>query len=137
MKGTDAPGHSGDFKVDFFRPLYLPMKDVPPAVGDVYKNTAGAFRDAKRTWQIFVPIPLRRITSLLYDIITMKTRTRELLMNDTEHFKNCLRICVGDFTFQEAVSKNDSLVLQFPVKPCLPFECVDVCFTVRSYWKNH
>jgi len=118
LKGTDAPGHSGEFNVNFFRPLNenIPMKNLPTDLGKVYNNTAGAFRAAKRTWQIFVPIPLRRFTSLLYDIFTFKTRPAELLMNDSAHFQGCLRSCIGEFTFQEAFDRTGR-ILNITVTP--------------------
>ena len=86
------------------------MKNLPTDLGKVYNNTAGAFRAAKRTWQIFVPIPLRRFTSLLYDIFTFKTRPAELLMNDSAHFQGCLRSCIGEFTFQEAFDRTGRIL---------------------------
>ena len=111
LKGTDAPGHSGKLTINFFRPLHLPMKNIPQKLGgEVLSNTAGAFRDAKRTWQIFIPIPLRGITSLLYDLLTLKTRANELLMSDTAHFTECLRTNIGDFTFQEAFDRTGRIL---------------------------
>jgi TAG lipase/steryl ester hydrolase/phospholipase A2/LPA acyltransferase len=108
MKGTNAPGHSGKVAISFFRPLHLPMKTgmAPSSLGEVYNNTAGAFHDAKRTWQLLVPIPLRQFSSLLYDLVTLKTRPQELLMSDSEHFRECLRTNIGDFTFQEAFDRT-------------------------------
>jgi TAG lipase/steryl ester hydrolase/phospholipase A2/LPA acyltransferase len=106
VRGTDAPGHSGRIAINFFRPLYLPMKNFPPGLGEAINNSAGAFRDAKRTWQVFVPIPLRHFTSLLYDLVTLKTRPQNLLQSDSEHFRECLRINIGDFTFQEAFDRT-------------------------------
>ena len=74
-KGTDAPGHSGQLRLDFFRPLVTnnSTKDQSSslAIKDVYNNTAGSFRDVKRTWQgVFVPIGLRRITATMCDVLT-------------------------------------------------------------------
>ncbi|OEU22509.1 patatin-domain-containing protein, partial [Fragilariopsis cylindrus CCMP1102] len=82
----------------------------------VYKNNAGFFHDAKRTWQVFIPIPFRNLTSILYDLLTLKTRPQELLMSDTEHFRECLRINVGDFTFQEAFDRTGR-ILNITVTP--------------------
>ena len=105
--------------LNFFRPLNMPRmaNDEPKPqsatdmqIGEVYQNTAGFFHDAKRTWQIFVPIPLRNFTSVLYDLLTLKTRPQELLMSDTEHFRECLRINVGDFTFQEAFDRTGRIL---------------------------
>ena len=119
MKGTVAPGHSGRMVTSFFRPLHLPLADpsfVPQGIGEVYKNTAGFLHDVKRTWQILVPIQLRNFTSVMYDLLTLKTRPQELLMSDTEHFRECLRINVGDFTFQEAFDRTGR-ILNITVTP--------------------
>ena len=110
MRGTHAPGHSGELAIDFFRPIHLQLKNLPPGIGEVYNNTAGAFHDAKRTWQILVPIPLRHFTSILFDLITLKTRPHELLMSDSEHFRSCLRTNIGDFTFQEAFDRTGRIL---------------------------
>jgi predicted acylesterase/phospholipase RssA len=122
IKGTTAPGHSGRMMLNFFRPLHLPMSDssrlpvVPEELGEVYRNTAGAFHDLKRTWQLLVPIQLRNFTSVLYDLVTLKTRPQELLMSDTEHFRECLRVNVGNFTFQEAFDRTGR-ILNITVTP--------------------
>ncbi|KAL3920838.1 MAG: hypothetical protein SGILL_003057, partial [Bacillariaceae sp.] len=122
IKGTVAAGHSGRMMLNFFRPLNLPMKDnsalpvVPEEIGEVLKNNAGAFHDSKRTWQLLVPIQLRNFTSVVYDLLTLKTRPNELLMSDTEHFRECLRVNVGDFTFQEAFDRTGR-ILNITVTP--------------------
>eukprot|EP00536_Pseudo-nitzschia_multiseries_P014717 jgi/Psemu1/327636/estExt_fgenesh1_pg.C_7590004 len=119
IKGTTAPGHSGRIMLNFFRPLNIPRigsDDPDTQLAAVYKNTAGFLHDAKRTWQVFVPIPLRNLTSILYDLLTLKTRPQELLMNDTEHFRECLRVNVGDFTFQEAFDRTGR-ILNITVTP--------------------
>lgn len=104
VKGTEAPGHSGQLAIEFFRPLHDKLKGNKKrsanVIGEVYNNTAGAFHDAKRTWQIFVPIGLRRFTSIVYDLLTLKRRPQDLLLSDTEYFRECCRINIGDFTFQ-------------------------------------
>jgi len=117
VQGTTAPGHSGKLMMNFFRPLNMPRlandEQKPSSdmeIGEVYKNTAGFLHDAKRTWQIFVPIPLRNFTSVLYDILTLKTRPQDLLNSDTEHFRECLRVNVGNFTFQEAFDRTGRIL---------------------------
>ena len=112
LRGTHAPGHSGKLAISFFRPLHLPMKipEVIGEVGEVANNTAGALVDGKRTWQLLVPIPLRGITSVIWDLITLKTRPNELLLSDTEHFRECLRTNIGDFTFQEAFDRTGRIL---------------------------
>eukprot|EP00529_Nitzschia_sp_RCC80_P000256 CAMPEP_0113446790 /NCGR_PEP_ID=MMETSP0014_2-20120614/3899_1 /TAXON_ID=2857 /ORGANISM="Nitzschia sp." /LENGTH=864 /DNA_ID=CAMNT_0000337915 /DNA_START=74 /DNA_END=2668 /DNA_ORIENTATION=+ /assembly_acc=CAM_ASM_000159 len=123
IKGTNAPGHSGRMMLNFFRPLHLPFdvssKDEKARrgeLGEVLSNTAGAFKDAKRTWQILMPIGLRKFTSFMYDLITLKTRPSDILMSDTEHFRECLRVNVGDFTFQEAFDRTGR-ILNITVTP--------------------
>jgi TAG lipase/steryl ester hydrolase/phospholipase A2/LPA acyltransferase len=114
VKGTTAPGHSGKLQLRFFRPIgnveETPPKNDGSDIAQVYHNTAGAFHDAKRTWQVFVPIGLRRFTSLLYDIVTGNRRSQDLLMHDTEYFRECLRTNVGDFTFQEAFDRTGRIL---------------------------
>jgi len=118
LRGTHEPGHSGKLAISFFRPLHLPMK-LPDATGEVAQvvnNSAGFIGDLKRTWQIFMPIPIRGITSVVYDLLTLKTRPQELLMSDSEHFRECLRINIGDFTFQEAFDRTGR-ILNITVTP--------------------
>jgi len=124
IQGTIAPGHSGKpLMLNFFRPLNMPFRmtynksdhhhqnfTAEMNTGDLYRNNAGFCHDAKRTWQVFVPIPLRNFTSVLFDLLTFKTRPQELLMSDTEHFRECLRVNVGDFTFQEAFDRTGRIL---------------------------
>jgi len=130
IQGTIAPGHSGKpLMLNFFRPLNMPFRmtynksdhhhqnfTAEMNTGDLYRNNAGFCHDAKRTWQVFVPIPLRNFTSVLFDLLTFKTRPQELLMSDTEHFRECLRVNVGDFTFQEAFDRTGR-ILNITVTP--------------------
>lgn len=121
MKPTFAPGHSGKLALNFFRPLHLPMK-IPKVPGveidEVVNNSAGAFQDGKRTWQLLFPIQLRQITSVIFDLITLKTRPQELLQSDSEHLRQCLRINIGDFTFQEAFDRTGR-ILNITGKPII------------------
>ena len=98
--------------LNFFRPLNIPgmTNAEPKLIGEVYQNTAGFLHDAKRTMQVFIPIPLRNFTSVIYDLVTLKTRPQELLRSDTEHFRECLRVNVGDFTFQEAFDRTGRIL---------------------------
>jgi TAG lipase/steryl ester hydrolase/phospholipase A2/LPA acyltransferase len=120
-KGTNAPGHSGEISLNFFRPLNINeagpvtkeiVSHLEPIGGlsEVLRNTAGAFRDAKRTFQGFVPIPLRHLSSLVYDILTGKRRASDTFKNDTEHFRACVRRNVGNFTFQEAFDRTGRIL---------------------------
>ena len=83
VKGTDAPGHSGRLAINFFRPLGTDEADstnqgdhVKNDIAEVYRNTAGFMHDAKRTWQIFIPIGLRRFSSIVYDLLTGNRRAQ-------------------------------------------------------------
>jgi len=119
-KGTTAPGHSGTLKLNFFRPLRSPSagddddgdggKKRQTEIGQVLQNTAGAFKDAKKTWQLFVPMGLRQFTSFIFDIFAGHRRPRDILKNDTEHFRGCCRANIGDFTFQEAFDRTGRIL---------------------------
>lgn len=112
--GTDAPGHSGRLAINFFRPLGSEAENQAKSnatdLSEVYHNTAGFMHDAKRTWQIFIPIGLRRLSSTVYDILTGNRRPQDLLMNDSEHLSDCIRTNVGDFTFQEAFDRTGRIL---------------------------
>jgi TAG lipase / steryl ester hydrolase / phospholipase A2 / LPA acyltransferase len=127
VHGTDAPGHSGRLAFDFFRPIVkvdaaalakqqksqLQQRQRSGLMGgimEVYYNTAGAFHDAKRTLQGFVPIPMRRLTSFWYDLLTGHTRPQDMFKNDTAHFRECVRLNVGNFTFQEAFDRTGRIL---------------------------
>lgn len=125
VRGTVAPGHSGRLALNFFRPILTAKAKEEEerrgrnSLAEVYHNTAGGFHDAKRTWQIFVPIGLRKFTSLIYDLITGNRRPQSLLEHDTEHFRNCCRANVGSFTFQEAFDRTGR-ILNITVTPQNP-----------------
>jgi len=127
VKGTKAPGHSGKLVLNFFRPYQdkrHPTSRHNPdnketglshatslgAFGKVYSNTAGAFRDFKRTIQGLVPIPLRRVSAIMYNVLMGNRRAQDMFLNDTEHFRNCMRINCGDFTFQEAFDRTGRII---------------------------
>ncbi len=113
VKGTDAPGHSGKLMIGFFRPLGSTKqhREHENPLQEVLHNTAGAFADGKRTWQVlFSPIGIRRFTSTLYDIFTGHKRAKDVLMSDTEHFRNCCRANIGNFTFQEAFDRTGRIL---------------------------
>ena len=95
VRGTDAPGHSGKLAINFFRPLGSEDGNADPKrsdISEVYHNTAGFMHDAKRTWQIFIPIGLRKLSSSVYDILTGNRRPQDLLMNDSDHLSECIRV---------------------------------------------
>jgi len=112
--------------INFFRPLHFSIGDntnnskksgrKTTAIQEAYQNSAGFLHDIKKTWQLLCPIPLRRMTSVVYDLLTLKTRPQEPLMSDSEHFRECLRTNIGDFTFQEAFDRTGR-ILNITVTP--------------------
>lgn len=114
VRGTVAPGHSGILKLDFFRPLGSKLSSHQNTnagdLGEVLSNTAGAFQDIKKTFQLLFPIRLRMLTSIIYDILTGHKRPQDLLKNDTEHFRSCCEANIGNFTFQEAFDRTGRIV---------------------------
>lgn len=86
---THAPGHSGTLSFDFFRPM--------PVQGSLASQNL-ALQDPKRTWQVFVPIGLRTITSVIYDVLAGSRRPQDAFMNDTNHFRSVCKANIGNFT---------------------------------------
>ena len=118
VKGTDTPGHSGELVFNFFRPIpkleeaqrRVSVKKSTNPLIEVYRNSAGAFHDAKRTLQGFVPIALRKFSALMFDILTGSTRAADVFKNDTAHLRECVRKNVGNFTFQEAFDRTGRIL---------------------------
>ena len=118
VRGTDAPGHSGDLVFNFFRPIQKleeaqrrvsVQKSGNPLI-EVYRNSAGAFHDAKRTLQGFVPIALRKFSAFIFDVLTGNTRPADVFKSDTAHLRECVRKNVGNFTFQEAFDRTGRIL---------------------------
>jgi len=121
VKGTVAPGHSGNLRINFFRPIPSSRGNEDTennklGNNNVFKNSAGGFRDLKRTWQVLAPIGLRHFTSILFDVLTGHRRPQDVFNHDTEHFRECLRQNVGNFTFQEAFDRTGR-ILNITVTP--------------------
>jgi len=120
VRGTHAPGHSGTLALDFFRPVgygnEVAKRKNQTDVVNMMHNTAGALQDRKRLWQGIAPQGLRAFTSYVYDILVGHRRAKDLLMNDTVHFKMCLRKNIGNFTFQEAFDRTGR-ILNITVSP--------------------
>ena len=109
VKGTTGPGHSGRLKLDFFRPIKKKGEDSDDAaLNQVYTQT--------RIWQLLFPAGLRNFTSWIFDILRGRSRVKDVLMSDTEHFRECCRINVGNFTFQEAFDRTGR-ILNITVSP--------------------
>ena len=114
-KGLDV---SGTLMRQFFRPIGESIKTSDQNDGkssikevkEVLNNTAGAFSDGKKTWQLFFPIGIRTFTSTLYDLITGHKRAQDLLKKDNEHFRKCCRANIGSFTFQEAFDRTGRIL---------------------------
>ena len=87
--GTHAPGHSGTLNFNFFRPMQVK--------GSLASRNL-ALQDPKRTWQVFVPIGLRKMTSVIYDVLTGFRRPQDAFMNDTNHFRSVCKANIGNFT---------------------------------------
>lgn len=116
-KGTVAPGHSGAIMTDFFRPIQSrrevessKKKPHESDLKEVLHNTAGAFSDAKKTFQLFVPIGVRNVTSSLFDVFTGHKRAKDVLKSDLDHFRLCCQTNIGNFTFQEAFDRTGRIL---------------------------
>jgi TAG lipase / steryl ester hydrolase / phospholipase A2 / LPA acyltransferase len=141
IRGTEAPGHSGQIRLDFFRPpndkkfakqlrptangyhhqqvnnsshVLVSTKPRPQTIlgmfVEVARNTAGAFTDMKRAFVGFMPIPIRHLSSFIYDVVTGNRRPQDVFKSDTEHFRDVVRANVGDFTFQEAFDRTGRIL---------------------------
>jgi len=116
VKGTDAPGHSGRLKLDFFRPIRsknfgnedCDSEDSDQQIKQVYT--------LNRIWQLLFPAVLRNFTSHVFDIARGRSKVKDMLMSDTEHFRECCRVNIGDFTFQEAFDRSGR-ILNITVSP--------------------
>ena len=119
VKGTTTPGHSGQLCLDFFRPQgYSLNRDYSLAANaglahdavEVLKNDVGVFKDLKRFFQMLTPRALQWLSSLVFDVLTGNTRAKDILMNDSNHFRRCCRMNVGNFTFQEAFDRTGRII---------------------------
>jgi len=113
VKGTHAPGHSGEIKTDFFRPVgYAASQEANAAELESRTDDSGF----KRAFQLFFPLTLRTLTSTIYDVLTGFKRPKDILKSDTRHLEACLRANIGDFTFQEAFDRTGR-ILNITVSP--------------------
>jgi predicted acylesterase/phospholipase RssA len=116
VKGTTGPGHYGRLMFNFFAPVRSGKSEPtnkpaePDNITEVLQNSAGAFRDAKRTFQLLFPIGMRSATSFIYDVITGSRRPVDLLRSDTQHLRECCKVNIGDFTFQEAFDRTGRIL---------------------------
>mmetsp|Transcript_12200 Transcript_12200/g.21752 ORF Transcript_12200/g.21752 Transcript_12200/m.21752 type:complete len:821 (-) Transcript_12200:15-2477(-) len=117
VKGTQAPGHSGQMKTDFFRPVgYAAKNKFNSEEDEPIKVDSSKDLGFKRAFQLFFPMTLRNLTSSIYDVLTGFTRPKDILKSDTRHLEACLRANIGDFTFQEAFDRTGR-ILNITVSP--------------------
>jgi len=122
VEGTNSPGHYGRLMYNFFAPVRSKNAILAPqhphnhhnnqssSIREVLDNSAGAFKDGKRTWQLLIPIGLRGATSFLYDVLTGSKRPQDMLKSDTQHLRECCKTNIGDFTFQEAFDRTGRIL---------------------------
>ena len=115
-KGTNAPGHSGVIKTDFFRPVGYSAKNKSTNEDDCSDENKSSGVGFKRAFQLFFPLTLRNFTSVVYDVLTGFKRPKDILKSDTRHLESCLRANIGDFTFQEAFDRTGR-ILNITVSP--------------------
>ena len=134
VKGTQAPGHSGQMKTDFFRPVgYAAKNKLNREEEESVEVDSSKDLGFKRALVLFFPMTLRNLTSSIYDVLTGFTvrrhlhiwihvlfvilknlsliilfsqRPKDILKSDTRHLEACLRANIGDFTFQEAFDRT-------------------------------
>ena len=116
VQGTHAPGHYGMLALDFFRPqgYHNEMSqmvdgektkyDLLPSFVSSQGGTTGLWNDIKRSFVLLTPSGLRWVSGLFMDVLTGQMKAKDVLMNDTKHFRRCCRINIGEFTFQEGES---------------------------------
>lgn len=111
FRGTIAEGHSGKLMTNFFRPMETSQQKLGTDSLLLGGNQIKEVRnDQKKTWNFFFPTRIRRLASLIYDILSGHRRAKDMMMNDTEHFRHCVRNNVGNFTFQEAFDRTGRIV---------------------------
>ncbi|CAB9518021.1 Patatin-like phospholipase domain-containing protein [Seminavis robusta] len=112
VMGTNAPGHYGRLKLNFFAPVRseTSQQHAQSDIQQVLQNSAGAFKDGKRTWQLMIPIGLRGATSFIYDVVTGTRRPIDMVRSDTAHLRECCKVNIGDFTFQEAFDRTGRIL---------------------------
>mmetsp|Transcript_21610 Transcript_21610/g.45072 ORF Transcript_21610/g.45072 Transcript_21610/m.45072 type:complete len:776 (+) Transcript_21610:49-2376(+) len=124
VQGTDAPGHSGTLALDFFRPQGYSIahdysKDDPGCAldgGVNVSNTTSLTWDLKRAFHFLTPRGLQGIGNVFSDLVLGRVKMKNVLMNDTNHFRRCCRMNIGNFTFQEAFDRTGR-ILNITVSP--------------------
>ena len=139
VKGTKAMGHSGYLQLDFFRPQGYANTAMPRVPTHYSKSTAathdtmiegfeeqigtgitpnkgGWVRDLKKAFQFLTPRGIQWFTNTIWDVLRCNRKAGDVLMNDTNHFRRCVRASVGNFTFQEAFDRTGR-ILNITVSP--------------------
>ncbi|GMH82738.1 hypothetical protein TrVE_jg11607 [Triparma verrucosa] len=123
VRGTDSPGHSGILALDFFRPQGYSIthdysKDNPGCAidGGVTSNTTNMMWDLKRALHFLTPRGLQAMGNVFLDVLLGRVKMKHALMNDTNHFRRCCRMNIGNFTFQEAFDRTGR-ILNITVSP--------------------
>jgi TAG lipase/steryl ester hydrolase/phospholipase A2/LPA acyltransferase len=104
VKGTRAPGHSGQIMTDFFRPVGYAATNQGRGDEEAVDLESTEKSQCKGPFQLFFPLTLRNMASSFFK------RTKHILQKDTRHLENCLRANIGDFTFQEAFDRTGRIL---------------------------
>jgi len=117
VKGTKAMGHSGYLQLDFFRPQGYANTAMPRVPTHYSKSTAathdtmiegfeeqigtgitpnkgGWVRDLKKAFQFLTPRGIQWFTNTIWDVLRGNRKAGDVLMNDTNHFRRCVRASV-------------------------------------------
>jgi len=105
VKGTCAPGHSGQLITDFFRPVGYAATNQGRGDDEAADLESSEKSRFKGPFQLFFPLTLRNLASSIF-----KRPKLIILRKDTRHLENCLRANIGDFTFQEAFDRTSRIL---------------------------
>lgn len=117
VKGCHAPGHYGVLALDFFRPQgysvnrdYSLEKSCDGSFFGSETGSTGFWSDLKRAFVLMTPSGMRWICGIISDVLTGQMKARDMLMNDTNHFRRCCKLNIGNFTFQEAFDRTGRIL---------------------------
>ena len=72
--------------------------------------------DLKRALHFLTPRGLQAMGNVFLDVLLGRVKMKHALMNDTNHFRRCCRMNIGNFTFQEAFDRTGR-ILNITVSP--------------------
>jgi TAG lipase/steryl ester hydrolase/phospholipase A2/LPA acyltransferase len=104
LQGTVAPGHSGQIRTDFFRPVGYTDENEDRRAEEAVVVEGSEIDGFKGPRQLFFPLTLRNVVSSIFK------RPTHILRKDTQHLEHCLRTNIGDFTFQEAFDRTGRIL---------------------------